>query len=268
MRIVLWIGGEANQKALANKIHSKFPVTGIVCEVKTSKTSFTIKKLAEKAIEKLFLNKIGNAWFNMLNYYQKLYPAFPSVPMLQVSNINDNKAFEFTKELNPDLIIVSGTRMIKEKMLSIKPSIGILNLHTGLSPYIKGGPNCTNWCIATKQFHLIGNTIMWIDRGIDSGNIITTEFTPLTELENLNELHIRVMEHAHDLYTRSIAYLGSGKKSSKPQNEIAEGTTYYTRQWGLRQKFQLVKQFRNLRKVVLSGEIKEKRSQVKTVPLA
>jgi len=267
MRIVLWIGAEANQKALANKIHDQFPVAGIVCEVKTSKTPVTIKKLAEKAVEKVFLNKIGNAWFNMLNFYQKRYSAFPSVPVLRVNNINENKAFEFTKELNPDIIIVSGTRMVKEKMLSVKPSIGILNLHTGLSPYVKGGPNCTNWCIATKQFHLIGNTIMWIDKGIDSGNIITTEFTPLTGLESLTELHIKVMEHAHDLYTRSIEYLSKGKKNSKPQNEIAKGTTYYTRQWGLRQKFQLVKQFPNLKKNVLSGEIDDKRSSIQTIPL-
>jgi methionyl-tRNA formyltransferase len=267
MKIVLWMGAEANQKALANKIHEQFPVAGIVSEVKSGKTSLTTKKLAEKLVEKFFLRKIGKAWFNMLNYYQKLYPDFPAVSLLNVNNINSDEAFEFTQQLHPDLIIVSGTRMIKGKMLSIQPAIGILNLHTGLSPYIKGGPNCTNWCIATKQFHLIGNTIMWIDKGIDSGNIITTEFTPLTEAESFNELHIKVMEHAHDLYLRSIEYLRKGKRNSKPQKEIAGGTTYYTRQWGLKQKFQLVKQLRDFKRSVLSGEIEKKRSDIKTIPL-
>jgi len=193
MRIVLWIGNEANQKALANKIHEKFPLAGIVTETRKSKSAFTIKKLITKLIEKLFFKTIGNAWFNMLNHFQELYPFYPQVPLLNTENINKDIVFRFTKDLQPDLIIVSGTSIIKEKLLAIEPQTGIMNLHTGLSPYIKGGPNCTNWCITTKQFHLIGNTVMWIDKGIDTGNLIATEFTSFTGAESLFDLHIKVM---------------------------------------------------------------------------
>lgn len=263
----MWIGEGANQKALANKIDKQFPLAGIICEVTSGKKTITIKKLGEKIIENVFLSKIGKAWANMLDHYQEGYPALPTVPILKVNNINNDKAFEFTERLNPDMIIVSGTRMIKEKMLSIQPSIGILNLHTGLSPYVKGGPNCTNWCIATGQFHLIGNTVMWIDKGIDSGNIITTEFTPLTGTESFNELHIKVMEHAHKLYLRSIEYLSKGKRNSTPQKNIADGVTYYTRQWGLKQKYQLVRQLKHFKQSLLSGEIETKRCAIKTIPL-
>ena len=267
MKIVLWIGNEANQKALANKIHDKFPLAAIVTETKNRKNSIALQKLPARLIEKIFLRKIGDAWFNMLRYYRQRYPDFPPVPLLNVENINDDEVFEFTKACNPDLVIVSGTRMIKEKLLSIRPRIGILNLHTGLSPYIKGGPNCTNWCIATGQFHLVGNTVMWIDKGIDSGNIITTEFTSFTGNETFNEVHIKVMEHAHDLYLRSIEYLNSGRHNSRPQKEFGQGKTYYTRQWGLKQKFQLVKQLPNFKQSVLSGEMEQKRAEIKTVPL-
>jgi methionyl-tRNA formyltransferase len=267
MIIVLWIGEEANQKALANRIHAKFPIAGIVTETKRKKSSVSVNKIPGKLVEKIFLSKIGKAWFNMLDHYKNLYRDFPPVSLLNVENINDDKVYEFTKEFSPDLIIVSGTRMIKEKLLSIQPAIGIMNLHTGLSPYVKGGPNCTNWCIATKQFHLIGNTVMWIDKGIDSGNIITTEFTPLTGKETFNELHIKVMDHAHDLYVRSIENLQNGKRPGIPQREIADGTTYYTRQWGLKQKIKLATQFRNFKQSILSGEIDQKRSAIKTIPL-
>lgn len=268
MRIVLWIGEESNQKALANKIHQQFPIEGIVCEVKRDKTLFTTSKIFEKVVERMFLRKIGKAWIQMLKYYEMIFPMFPKVPVFRVDNINDDRAFAFTQEKNPDLIIVSGTRMIKEKLLSIRPSIGIVNLHTGLSPYIKGGPNCTNWCISTKQFHLIGNTIMWIDKGIDSGNIITTELTPLLGTEGFNELHIKVMEHAHDLYLRCILFLSEGKSNSKPQSEISKGKTYYTRQWGLKEKLMLVKNFKSFQQCFLSPQFEEKRSAITTVPLA
>lgn len=267
MRIVLWIGNEANQKALANKIHEKFPLAGIVTETRKSKSNLTIKKLGVKVIEKIFLSNIGKAWHNMLRHFQQLYPLYPRVPLLDIENINNDVVYRFTKELQPDLIIVSGTRMIKEKLLSIEPAIGIMNLHTGLSPYIKGGPNCTNWCLSTKQFHLIGNTIMWIDRGIDTGNIITTEFTQFTGNESLLELHIQVMEHAHDLYLRSIHHINEGYVNSIPQEKIASGVTYYAKQWGLKEKMRLVKHYSQFREAILSGVVDQKRRNVRTVNL-
>ncbi len=267
MRIVLWIGNESNQKALANKINEKFPLAGIVTETKKSRSAISIKKLPPKIIEKIFLRKIGRAWFGMLNHFQQHYPSLPEVPLLDTENINSDNVYQFTKDLQPHLVIVSGTRMIKEKLLSIDPVTGIMNLHTGLSPYVKGGPNCTNWCIAKKEFHLIGNTIMWIDKGIDTGNIIATEFTNFTGKESLPDLHIKVMEHAHDLYVRSIEYINKGRRKSIPQNKIAAGTTYYTKQWGLAEKIQLVKNFLQFEKAVLSGKVDQKRIDVTTVPL-
>ena len=69
MRIVLWIGNEANQKALANKIHQIFPLTGIVTETRKSKSSLTVKKIGAKIVEKIFLAKIGNAWIERLRYF-------------------------------------------------------------------------------------------------------------------------------------------------------------------------------------------------------
>jgi methionyl-tRNA formyltransferase len=152
-------------------------------------------------------------------------------------------------------------------MLSINPSIGILNLHTGLSPYVKGGPNCTNWCIANQDFHLIGNTIMWIDKGIDTGNILTTEFTLINGNENLSELHLKVMEHAHNLYISAVKFLVKGKRQSVKQSDIADGVTFYTKQWNLKQKFKLVKNFSQLKKQFDKGDIIIKRKDIKTIEI-
>lgn len=179
-----------------------------------------------------------------MDYYDHQYPEYPDVRTLHTGEINSQPAFEFAEGLRPDLILVSVTRLIKDKMLSIRPSIGILNLHTGLSPYVKGGPNCTNWCLATRQFHLIGNTIMWIDLGIDTGNILTTEFTDLDGSEDLSTLHLKVMEHAHSLYLRAIGFVINGGRTSVPQASIAPGKTYYTKEWTLRRRVSVLLNFR------------------------
>ena len=77
------------------------------------------------------------------NYYDDRFNIIGQLPSLEIENINESKVQEFSSQLGPDLIIVSGTGLIKEKNLSTKTKYGIINLHTGLSPNIKGGPNCT-----------------------------------------------------------------------------------------------------------------------------
>jgi methionyl-tRNA formyltransferase len=255
MNIVLWIGNEPNQKAFANKLQREFSISGIVAETKANKPKRTILVFIEKVIEKLFLSSIGKAWWNMLSTYSNQYPNYPKVLTIDVENINSDEAFHFTQNLQPDLILVSGTRLIKEKMLSIAPPIGILNLHTGISPYVK----------ANNTFHLIGNTIMWIDKGIDSGNILTTEFTEINGSENLNELHFKVMEHAHDLYIQAVHFLAEGKRQSIPQSSISDGVTFYNKQWNLKQKINVTRNFPSLKKQI--ADVKLKQKTVKTVKL-
>jgi len=254
MKIVLWIGNEGNQKALANKIHARFPLTSIVRETRKTKRNITFGLLFEKVIEKIFLSSIGKSWIKMKGYYNSKYPEYPATNILDVENINSEAAFNFTKEIAPDLILVSGTRLVKEKMLSIHPRIGIMNLHTGLSPYIKGGPNCTNWCIATGQFHLIGNTIMWIDAGIDSGNLVRTDFTPFDGNEHLDDIHLKVMEHAHDLYIKAIEDVTKNNYSNVKQSDIAVGKIFYNKEWRLKEKINLIQNMSGFRKKKKNGE--------------
>lgn len=202
-------------------------------------------------------------------YYKTNYPNFPDCRLVEVTNINDSQTYAVTSAAKPDLVIVSGTSLVKDNLLELKPALGIMNLHTGLSPYIKGGPNCTNWCIATEQLHLIGNTIMWIDKGIDSGAIIATELTDFTGEESFFEVHLKVMEHAHALYMRAIASVVSGKKNAgTAQDKITEGKTYYRKNWTLLEQLRLVKNFRDFKTEVHSLSYKQKRNEVKTISLA
>lgn len=267
MKIVIWIGNEPNQKALANKIQQLIPLSGIVTESKQSSQKITFKLIIEKVIEKCFFPSLGKAWINMGNYYSQTFTTFPDVQRIDVENINSKEVFEFTKQIQPDLILVSGTRLIKKHMFELPTSIGVLNLHTGLSPYVKGGPNCTNICLANREFHLIGNTIMWIDEGIDSGNILTTELTPLSGNESMNELHIKVMDHAHDLYLRAVHFIAQGDKQSIPQDSISNGKTYFNREWTLKRKIQASRNHSQMNSYFSSRKLADDRLLIKTVSL-
>jgi len=163
MKLLLWIGN-------APLLQQKFEVAGVILETRSSRN----KNILSRIYKRLFQSPLARAWQAMQAECRRQNPSLINQNVLHVENINHQTAIDFTAAQAADFVVVSGTRMIKSKLLGQAPG-KILNLHTGLSPYIKGGPNCTNWCLAENKIHLIGNTVMWIDEGIDSGNLIGTE---------------------------------------------------------------------------------------------
>ncbi|MBP7477324.1 MAG: hypothetical protein KA797_02280, partial [Chitinophagales bacterium] len=94
MRIVLWIGNESNQRALACKIHADFPLCGIVTETRASKVKWTFMGFFEKVYEKFFLSEIGKAWWGMKSFYNRAYPNYPQVNIIDVENINSDHVYQ------------------------------------------------------------------------------------------------------------------------------------------------------------------------------
>lgn len=258
MRIVLLCANKSNQNALAAKILKDFNLAGIVIEDKKTKHPFSIPYFISKIVDRILFFKIASSWQAMLTYYKKQYAEVNQPQRFITSNINSSEVVDFIKQLKPDLIMVSGTSLIRDKILDLTPPKGIINLHTGLSPYVKGGPNCTNWCIANNTFQLIGNTIMWIDKGIDSGNIITTEKVVFNGTESLNEVHIKVMEHAHNLYIRALHAISDNIENcpSVKQSDIAKGDLYLTRMWNFKAKFKFIIHLLHLKSGLLNTQNK------------
>jgi hypothetical protein len=251
-RIVIWCDGSPNQKALAVKIAQRFFVAGIIIDEKQSISKHrNLKSLPFLVWDRLRFFSFYRIWKSMQKYYQERFPAWPEVPILRVPSINNKEAKDFTNRLAPHLVVVSGTQLVKQPMLDIPVNIGIINLHTGLSPYIKGGPNCTNWCIANNEWHLIGNTIMWINAGIDSGNIITTETIEIRQAGSLFQAHLLVMEHAHNLYIRAIDYLITHQPpyQSIQQKLLGKGKLFLNKMWTAEKRKLLLQNWKNKNKV-------------------
>ncbi len=267
MKIVLLTSNAPNQAALATKLSNQFQLSGIVIEQKkTNKKRRSITDYIYALMDRILFQELRRSWFGMQDYYQTKF-TFPKVETTTVSTINCDETVDFLKRLQPDLVMVSGTAMLKKKILELEFKIGIINLHTGLSPYIKGGPNCTNWCLSINQFHMIGNSVMWIDAGIDSGDLITTQFTPLNGEETLTELQVKVMEHAHQLYLHCVLLLqeSQGKIMGVKQNSIAAGKTFYTRDWTLSAKWKAIRNFRRWKSTIGSENYKTLQQKVQLV---
>jgi hypothetical protein len=247
MKAVLLCNDSPNQRALANRLHAVLPLAAIA-RVSPLPGKFRPGLLHRAELLALSL-PLRRAWKSLQAHYDKLFPGWPEAPISDHRGVNSRSVAELVERLAPDLVIVSGTDLLKQELIDTASRNGrVVNLHTGISPYIKGGPSCTNWCLATGQPELIGNTVMWIDKGIDSGNIIATERTPLCDVRTLTALHIAVMDHAHDLLARVVERLRDGAPlPSVPQTELGKGRLFLTRHWTGRQALRAWQNFRKLR---------------------
>ena len=238
MSLVMLIGDAPNQIALCHKVlESGCDLSGVVVSKNRLAARPGVSSLGNRVAGRIVGRPFVRAWQQMLAGYAESYPTLPPVRTLAVSEINAPETAAFLKRAQARLVGVSGTNLLRPALIeSARSQGGIVNLHTGLSPYLKGGPNCTNWCLARGDFALIGNSVMWIDAGVDSGNLIATERTVLSGTETLEELHVKVMEHAHALYVDVLQRITAGENvPNVPQDEVGSGRTYGSADWTPRQ---------------------------------
>lgn len=84
--------------------------------------------------------------------------------------INQQINIDLLKRWNPDFISVFGSSILGEKIIELFPN-RIINMHLGLSPFYRGsGTNF--WPLYDEKPEYVGVTIHYLDKGIDTGNVI------------------------------------------------------------------------------------------------
>lgn len=133
--------------------------------------------------------------------------------MLQ--NINSTKSFKKLNELKFDLFILAGyPQILKKKILQI-PKIMTINLHGGPLPAYRGG-SPLNWQIINQEKE-IGISIIKIDEGIDTGDIIEEKKFKLLKNDNIKTIHDKANKHFTEMLFKIIKKLKKGKIFLKKQ---------------------------------------------------
>jgi len=106
----------------------------------------------------------------------------PTQIVKRIRYANTDEGRSLLKQLNPDLIIVNGTRIISKKTLESVPAT-FINIHTGITPAFRG-VHGGYWAVAKRQKGLFGTTIHYVDTGVDTGGIIEQVFTDPLKKDN------------------------------------------------------------------------------------
>lgn len=148
-----------------------------------------VKKLQEDKIlikNKLFKKHVKSRHLVENRYFKKYIKRDKKYNIVKVAKgyCDSNQTIKYLKSLKPDFIITFGCSIINKKFInSFKNKI--INIHLGLSPYYRGsGTNFFPFLYNELQF--LGSTIMIMDKGIDTGKIITQIRPNLEEKDNIH----------------------------------------------------------------------------------
>jgi methionyl-tRNA formyltransferase len=110
--------------------------------------------------------------------------------------------------LNPDLIVVAAYGQILPKTILDLPKYGCLNLHTSMLPKYRGASPIHSAIAAGEKES--GVTIMWMDEGLDTGDILVQQAVTLRRHETAQTLHDRLAKIGSELLLKSIPLVETG----------------------------------------------------------
>lgn len=141
---------------------------------------------------------------------------------LKPDRARDVEFIETIRLLKPDLVVVVAYGQILPQDLLEIPKFGCLNVHTSILPKYRGAAPI-QWAIVDGELET-GVTIMKMDAGLDTGDIVSEARTPISAGDNGQTLHDRLAVMGAALLAKTIPEYVDGLIVPKPQP--AEGSTY------------------------------------------
>jgi len=125
------------------------------------------------------------------------------------------------KNLKPDVMIVIAYGLLLPKAVLDIPKLGCINIHVSLLPKYRGAAPIQRAILNGDKE--TGITIMRMDEGLDTGDILTTEIISIGDNETSAELHDRIAQQSGPLLVSTLEGLLLNKITPTKQSD---GGTY------------------------------------------
>ncbi len=140
-----------------------------------------------------------------------------NVAVLQPKKIKAAEAMADIAALNPDLIVVMAYGQILPRSILDIARFGALNLHASLLPRHRGAAPVNAAILAGDRMG--GITVMWMDEGLDTGDILLQQTLNLASDETAGTLHDRLAELAPDALNQALERIRTGDAPRIRQDE-------------------------------------------------
>lgn len=143
------------------------------------------------------------------------------VPVFQPSSVKTEQALTQLRALAPELIVVVAYGKILPKAVLELPKYGCINVHASLLPRLRGAAPI-QWAILRGD-QKTGVTTMYMDVGLDTGDMLLKKEIEIGEDETAGELHDKLSELGAQLLSDTLYALQTGNLQ-RIQQQDSEST--------------------------------------------
>jgi len=182
-KLVLLAAEGDSTNIVYHALSSRFHIHLVVIEGKESKKVFLKRRIKKLGILKV----IGQVLFQLtaakiLSVFSKKRVQhilsqnelhthdIDAVKVVRVDSVNDESVQQLLRSINPDAIVVNGTRIISKRILTAV-NCPFINMHAGITPMYRG-VHGGYWSLVNNDAAHCGVTVHLVDAGIDTGNIL------------------------------------------------------------------------------------------------
>ena len=141
------------------------------------------------------------------------------IPVYQPKRVREQEALALLRSYEPELIVVAAFGQILPKALLDMPAYGCINVHASLLPKYRGAAPI-QWALLNGDT-VTGVTIMRMDVGLDTGDMIAKEEVAITPQDTGGALFDRLAETGAKLCVDTIPSIVDGTAVYTPQDEQA-----------------------------------------------
>ncbi len=143
------------------------------------------------------------------------------VPVAQPVSVRKGDILDILGEWDPEIAVVAAYGKILPPALLALPRHGCINIHASLLPRYRGAAPI-QWAIARGEAET-GITLMQMDEGMDTGDILLQRTTPIAATDTGGSLHDRLAKLGAEAMLEALDAIATGTATRQPQND-AEAT--------------------------------------------
>jgi len=153
----------------------------------------------------------------------KEYATAARMPVYQPESARSGEFFELVKHIAPDVIAVVAYGQILPNEILEYPRFGCVNVHASLLPKYRGASPIFSAIAAGEK--TTGVTTIFMDAGVDTGDMILKETAEIGENETCGELSGRLARIGGEVLVKTLIQIQNGSAKSEKQSEAGVSHT-------------------------------------------
>lgn len=140
-----------------------------------------------------------------------------NIDIIQPVRVKDEAGVAWIRDKNPDLIVVAAFGQILSKEILDIPKYGCINIHASLLPKYRGASPIQQAVIDGEDYS--GVTIMMMDEGLDTGDIIMQKKVKIESCDTGGTLHDKLAVLGGELVVEAVKSIEKGTFTRTPQGD-------------------------------------------------